>query len=177
MIAHYSFFPLKMRAFSVLLTPIHTYGIFLQPYCINGSLRTQKRKYSINTAQNMQFFIKDSLSKCDQIRSFKEIWSHLLKKSVMKLSFLCIVIWQNNLFLAYIRLVHYLTRKILKSNSLLQNICMFLQKETLNCRDSSTLFPRGPKYYIFGCHFYSKNARKFRQHLSLQFHAKHYMIL
>ena len=31
----------------------------------------------------MKFFIKDFFSKCDQIRSFLLIWSHLLKKSFM----------------------------------------------------------------------------------------------
>ena len=32
----------------------------------------------------MKFFIKDFFSKCDQIRSFLRIWSHLLKKSFME---------------------------------------------------------------------------------------------
>ena len=32
----------------------------------------------------MKFFIKDFFSKCDQIRSKLRIWSHLLKKSLMK---------------------------------------------------------------------------------------------
>ena len=31
-----------------------------------------------------KFSIKGSLSKCDQIRSFLQIWSHLLKKSLME---------------------------------------------------------------------------------------------
>ena len=35
------------------------------------------------TAQKMKFFIKDFLIKCDQIRSFRRIWLHLLKKSLM----------------------------------------------------------------------------------------------
>ena len=30
----------------------------------------------------MKFAIKDFFSKCDQIRSFPRIWSHLLKKSL-----------------------------------------------------------------------------------------------
>ena len=30
----------------------------------------------------MKFPIKDFFSKCDQIRSFLRIWSHLLKKSL-----------------------------------------------------------------------------------------------
>ena len=33
-----------------------------------------------NTAQKMKFSIKDSFSKCDQIRSFLWIWSHLLEE-------------------------------------------------------------------------------------------------
>ena len=32
----------------------------------------------------MNFSIKDFFSKCDQIRSFLRIWSHLLKKSFME---------------------------------------------------------------------------------------------
>ena len=33
--------------------------------------------------QKMMFSIKDFFSKCGQIRSFLQIWSHLLKKSLM----------------------------------------------------------------------------------------------
>ena len=40
--------------------------------------------YADNTAQKMKFFIKDFSSKCDQIRSFLRIWSHLLEKSLME---------------------------------------------------------------------------------------------
>ena len=36
------------------------------------------------TTQKMKFSIKDFFSKCDQIRSFLWIWSHLLKKSWME---------------------------------------------------------------------------------------------
>ena len=32
----------------------------------------------------MKFFIKDFFSKCDQIRSFLQIWLHLLKKSLIE---------------------------------------------------------------------------------------------
>ena len=32
----------------------------------------------------MKFSIKEFFSKCDQIRSFLWIWSHLLKKSLME---------------------------------------------------------------------------------------------
>ena len=37
-----------------------------------------------NTEQKMTFFIKHSFSKCDQIYGFVQIWTHLLKKSLMK---------------------------------------------------------------------------------------------
>ena len=37
-----------------------------------------------NTVQKMKFSIKDFFSKCDQIRSFLRIWSHLLNKSLME---------------------------------------------------------------------------------------------
>ena len=46
-------------------------------------------------AQKVKFSIKDFFSKCDQIRSFLRIWSHLLKKSLI----------ENFMFCAFIRLV------------------------------------------------------------------------
>ena len=38
----------------------------------------------MNTAEKMSFSFKDFLSKCDQIRCFPRIQSHLLKKSLME---------------------------------------------------------------------------------------------
>ena len=49
------------------------------------------------TAQKIKFPIKDFPSKCDQIRSFLRVWSHLLEKSLMeKTSFIeqCLC-WQK----------------------------------------------------------------------------------
>ena len=40
----------------------------------------------------MKFSIKDYFSKCDQIRSFLRIWSHLLKKSLMENFGFCAVV-------------------------------------------------------------------------------------
>ena len=37
-----------------------------------------------HTSQKMKFSIKDFFSKCDQIRSFLRIWSHLLNKSLVE---------------------------------------------------------------------------------------------
>ena len=46
---------------------------------------------TVNTAQKMKFSVKDFFSKCDQIRSFLPIWSHLLKKSLIKNFIFCVV--------------------------------------------------------------------------------------
>ena len=43
-------------------------------------------KISYNTAQKLKFFIKDSLSKCDQICKKLQIWSHLLNGHVFFLT-------------------------------------------------------------------------------------------
>ena len=43
------------------------------------------------TTQKMKFSIKDFFSKCDQIRRKLQIWSHLLKKSLMENFIFCVV--------------------------------------------------------------------------------------
>ena len=43
-------------------------------------------------AQKTKFSIKDFFSKCDKIRSFLRIWSHLLKKPLMENFIFCAVI-------------------------------------------------------------------------------------
>ena len=43
-------------------------------------------------AQKMKFFIEDFFSKCDQIRRKLRIWSHLLKKCLMKNFIFCAVL-------------------------------------------------------------------------------------
>ena len=48
------------------------------------------------TAQKMKFSIKDFFSKCDQIRSFLQIWSHLLKKSLMENFIFCAEVTSNS---------------------------------------------------------------------------------
>ena len=47
--------------------------------------------WTIITAQKMRFSSRDFFSKCDQIRSYLGIWSHLLKKSLMENFILCAV--------------------------------------------------------------------------------------
>ena len=44
-----------------------------------------------STAEKMKFSIKYFFSKCDQIHSFLWIWSHLLKKSLIKNFIFCAV--------------------------------------------------------------------------------------
>ena len=41
--------------------------------------------------KKLKFSIKDSFSKCDQIRMKLRIWSHLLKKSLMENFIFCVV--------------------------------------------------------------------------------------
>ena len=45
--------------------------------------------YFTNTAQKIKFSNKDFFNKCDQIRSFPQIWSNLLKKSLMENFIFC----------------------------------------------------------------------------------------
>ena len=54
-------------------------------------LRTSNLHLVSSTAQKMKFSIKDFFSKCDQIRSFLQISSHLLKKSLMENFSFCAV--------------------------------------------------------------------------------------
>ena len=53
------------------------------------------------TAQKMKFSIKDFFSKCDQIRSFLRIWSHLLKKSLMENLIFCAVYVCKRIYLDF----------------------------------------------------------------------------
>ena len=50
--------------------------------------------------------------------------------------------------------MYCLTRKTLKCNSLVQKLCLFLQKETSHWRNNLALGPQKPKQYIFGDQFY-----------------------
>ena len=85
------------------------------------------------------------------------------------------LIRQNDFCFTWIRLVYCLTKKTFKCNSLFEKICLFLQKETLHCKNSSALAPQEPKQYIFGDHVYLKNAKKLRFHVFLLFHVRKHM--
>ena len=64
-----------------------------------GSLKSYSLKMGIDSVNQIlrkkekrtkNFSIKDFFSKCDQIRNFLRIWSHLLKKTLMEnFIFLC----------------------------------------------------------------------------------------
>ena len=69
-----------------------------------------------------------------------------------------------------------LTTKTLKFSSLIQNICMFLQKETSHWRIRLSLHFICTKHYVFGNQFYSKNARKLKFNVFLHIHARKHMI-
>ena len=51
----------------------------------------QNELTKISLHKKMKFSIKDFFSKCDQIRSFMRVWSHLIKKSLMENFILCAV--------------------------------------------------------------------------------------
>ena len=55
----------------------------------------------------MMFSSKDFSSKCDQIRSFLQIWSHLLKKYLMRNLIFCAVLCSSGI-LSFIICVYYL---------------------------------------------------------------------
>ena len=66
----------------------------------------------IHTAQKMKFSIKNFFSKCDQIRSFLRIQSHLLNKSLIENFSFCAVQYNN----FSLELPHF--------NSIFQFICL-----------------------------------------------------
>ena len=66
---------------------------------LNMHLRNQGQFQPVKLIHctKMKFFIKDFFSKCDQIRKKLQIWSHLLKKSLMENFILCAVTRQLDL--------------------------------------------------------------------------------
>ena len=61
-------------------------AVNLKKYSANGDFcETFKTGFIKSTiAQKMKLFIEDFFSKCDQIRKKLQIWSHLLKKSLVE---------------------------------------------------------------------------------------------
>ena len=55
-----------------------------------------KNRLCLFTTHKMKFSLKDFFSKCDQVRSFLRIWSHLLKKFLMEnLIFCAVLAWER----------------------------------------------------------------------------------
>ena len=75
-----------------------TYSEMSLSMCNMIWLKKNSLECSRYTAQKMKYSIKDFFSKCDQIRRKLQIWSQLLKKSLMKNFIFCVVIsmmeWQ-----------------------------------------------------------------------------------
>ena len=62
----------------------HIFHLFLVFLLLNLNSYMFAGKASEDIAQNMKFSVNYFSSKCDQICRFLRIWSHLLKKSLMK---------------------------------------------------------------------------------------------
>ena len=73
------------------------------------------------------------------------------------------------------RLLTILEKKVFKTLAALQSP-MIIFSLSVNTH-MHKMGPRGPKHYIFGDHFWSKNARKLRFHVSLHFTTRKHMIL
>ena len=78
-------FPLNfVKRFRITDTEVHSES--------SQTLWIELFKKMIHTTLKMKFSIKNFFSKCDQIRKFLRIWSHLLKKFLMEnFIFLCSV--------------------------------------------------------------------------------------
>ena len=68
----------------LLLAKRNVYGLDMFLYFLSFFLDNRKQTTKVNTAQKMKFSIKDFFSKCDQTHKKLRIWSHLLKKSLIK---------------------------------------------------------------------------------------------
>ena len=94
----------------------------------NGKYSKILRKTVVYTAQKKKFSTKDFFNKCDQIRSFLRIWSHLLKKYLMEnFAFYAVLSTLNS-----IRIKNVDKFKILMSTCLLQNF-MSNRKSRYSC--------------------------------------------
>ena len=88
-------------------------------------LKTGKRSSETFTAQKMKFSIKDFFSRCDQIRGFLRIWSHLLKKSSIENILFCAVLYlccQKYSYLSSKRFTKKVDQKSPSSKTFIKNI-------------------------------------------------------
>ena len=77
------------------MSAVEVHGLEFNIIYVKESL-TGIEKKKINNVQKMKFSIKDFFSKCDHIHRKLWIWSHLLKKSLMKNFTFCTVKWEDD---------------------------------------------------------------------------------
>ena len=98
---------------------------------VRGEFRTPSY---LSTAQKMTFSIKDFFSKCNQVCKKLRLWSHLLKKSLMKTFIFCAVQMQD--FMETVNDLNLL--KLLTRSS---NLGVWRGRETVkyNCKDTRNM--------------------------------------
>ena len=67
---------------------------------LQNSYRKKRKRFTnlyLSLHKKWSFPVKDFFSKCDQIRNFLSIWSHLVKKSLMENFSYCTVFTKNTL--------------------------------------------------------------------------------
>ena len=97
-----------------------------------------------NASQKMKFLIKDFFIKCDQILSFLQIWSHLMKKSLMKNFTFCVQCKMCDC-------EFYITLKEMKIIFVFLVICLIIDNIANRCtrrKKTSTLVYKS-KSYLF----------------------------
>ena len=109
-----------------------------------------------NTAQKMKFSIKDFFNKCDQIRGFLRIWSHLLNKFLMENFDFCAVKLQGYKLNHFMSLVSFFT---LCKNKKIFGFRMFTGGIERDCQNKS-LREKFP-YLEFFWSIFSPNAGKY----------------
>ena len=122
-------------------------------------------------AQKMKFSIKDFFSKCDHIRRKLRIWSHLLKKVLIKNLIFCAVLC--SFFSFELCLILYVYAILFQHKQpLYYSALIFYRVESSNCCNNSSeqLFDKNILLYQKGC---SKNdseiyTSNFLKNLSLK---------
>ena len=104
------------------------------------------------TAQKMKLSVKNFFSKCDQIRRKLQIWSHLLKKSLMK-NFIFCAVSKSVCFAADFHLTLWLcylksTMALTKVNEI-EYILLFISDSWYNCKTLLTKVDCADKFFSF----------------------------
>ena len=83
--------PVSLNNFLKQIYSLEPATLLITDLFVDNFKRLRVNSHKHLTAQKMNFPITDFFSKCDQIRSLLQIWSHLLKKSVMEKFIFCAV--------------------------------------------------------------------------------------